>query len=462
MNDDSDFELLLAYLSDELDNDEVAAVIERLQREPALAQRLVELASEEGKIVEWAGSATRSAMRERAATCIVPQRPPTSLLRLAAVVWGTALVLILGVALWFYLQNDPIGGQVAQQPEPVLDLRLAKLTDCRWADNTPAMAEGDELRFGTELKLLEGVAEIEYPSGVRVTLQGSSTFTAVSAQRGLLTVGRLSATVPRAAVGYAIETPSLDVIDLGTQFGVCVAEDGSTEVHVFQGEVETVTRGEEESPAVRQTLSTAQAARFNLAGHFDGWLPPDCEKFESVEQRTPGVVSTDGGTRWLAKPPPSVEEGQLQSANDMFLFLERENVVLPRDIAITTEQRRGTQAHFGVEQATLPAGTRVDSYLLHFDPGASEESRRGGVRFARPVLGLIARGDQLRATDDLFAAPGTRYVFQHPAESGLDDAQGDEYPDVVQYKDSDGQVYVLKSHRGSIDQVRILIPSEEP
>ena len=54
--------------------------------------------------------------------------------------------------------------------------------------------------------------------------------------------GKLRATVPPQAQGFAIGSPALDLIDRGTEFGLDVG-DGKTEVHVFQGQVDVYDPG---------------------------------------------------------------------------------------------------------------------------------------------------------------------------------------------------------------------------
>jgi len=458
MNTESDFDLLLAYLNDELDDDEVATLVKRLQAEPRLAEQLVLLASEEGKIVEWAGAT--SGLRP----LVDSQRRRASF----GVAWLAAsltLAATIGAGLWFANRDHAPPAPIAGVDEPTFDTQLVSATACKWADGQAILADGAELDIGSVLELVEGIAEIEYASGVRVVIEGPVAFEVSSADAGTLTAGQLSATVPKAAIGFTIHAPTLDVVDRGTQFGVRIGEAGATEVHVFQGEVETQTRGPDEAPKVRKTLTTTQAARFNAKGRFSGWLDPDYGGFTGIGRRAYGVACTDRAMRWLPQAPPVLEESELQSESDMFLFLERRDVLLKRAIEITSFQRRGTQAHFSTEVVTLPAGTRVDSYLLHFDPGASTHSRLGGVRFERPILGIIAREDQLRATDDILGAPGTRYHCNNAPARGLDDSMGEGAqrisPDVVAYKQETGLSFALHAQPGTLDQVRILVASEQ-
>src|SRR5205085_4671235 len=63
-------------------------------------------------------------------------------------------------------------------------------------------------------------------------------FEFTSAERLILTQGRMSANVPRQALGFTVETPSAKVVDLGTRFAVKVEADGTTEAHVFEGKID--------------------------------------------------------------------------------------------------------------------------------------------------------------------------------------------------------------------------------
>jgi ferric-dicitrate binding protein FerR (iron transport regulator) len=53
----------------------------------------------------------------------------------------------------------------------------------------------------------------------------------------------VTATVPAAAIGFVVETKTANVVDRGTAFGVSVAEDGTTDVCVFEGQVAVNRKG---------------------------------------------------------------------------------------------------------------------------------------------------------------------------------------------------------------------------
>src|SRR5262249_8571004 len=83
-----------------------------------------------------------------------------------------------------------------------------------------------------------GLAEIRFQCGARVVLEGPASLELLSGKSARLRHGKLTARVPGPATGFAIISPQGKVIDLGTEFGIAVADSGATEVYVFEGKVE--------------------------------------------------------------------------------------------------------------------------------------------------------------------------------------------------------------------------------
>jgi hypothetical protein len=92
-----------------------------------------------------------------------------------------------------------------------------------------------------------------------VVLQGPATLEMISGNSARLVRGRLSARVPEAAQGFTILSPEGKVVDLGTEFGMDVAEDGSAEVVVFRGEVAAQRDGAPVSVKESQTVRIGSA-----------------------------------------------------------------------------------------------------------------------------------------------------------------------------------------------------------
>ncbi len=86
------------------------------------------------------------------------------------------------------------------------------------------------------LYLSAGLLELTYTNGVVIVLEAPARFDLRTATTLWLGEGNVSARVPDGAQGFAVETASARIVDLGTEFGVS-AKAGSSEVHVFKGEV---------------------------------------------------------------------------------------------------------------------------------------------------------------------------------------------------------------------------------
>lgn len=113
---------------------------------------------------------------------------------------------------------------------------LTRTVDARWADPGPPPRVGSALEPGS-LRLQSGLAQVVFYSGARVVIEGPAELRLVSPREAVCPAGRLLAEVPEPARGFQLRTDHLNVVDLGTSFGVDVAP-GRTEVHVFKGAVE--------------------------------------------------------------------------------------------------------------------------------------------------------------------------------------------------------------------------------
>jgi hypothetical protein len=103
-----------------------------------------------------------------------------------------------------------------------------------------------------------------------VLLQGPTTINLLATNRAQLHAGRLIAHIPPRAVGFTVDTPSITLVDRGTEFGVTVDPAGQTDVQVFTGAVDISYRSHLDTPdAKRRTLrmTAGKAKHFgNRAG----------------------------------------------------------------------------------------------------------------------------------------------------------------------------------------------------
>jgi ferric-dicitrate binding protein FerR (iron transport regulator) len=268
------------------------------------------------------------------------------------------MVMLFGGLLIWQLSTLP-RQQVVQQPKPPIQnpkapiqnrivARLEGARNAMW-DET-AWQPGSELRAGQRLILNQGIVEIALESGAKVIVEGPAEF-GVGGHRGaavvgksdvgntaangrdqapvnnsenacLLAYGKLVAHVPNEARGFTVYTPTHDIVDLGTEFGVEVKAEGgrrkgaqadaaptsdfrpptSIEVQVFQGEVSVVSNVEQIAhvPATQpQVLRAGQGVAADSVSNELRIIPADPARFvrelpaegiaSSKQKREPGA-----------------------------------------------------------------------------------------------------------------------------------------------------------------------------
>ncbi len=157
---------------------------------------------------------------------------------------AAAAAVIAAVVTWFVVEK--ING-----PEIETVATLARAEGCRWAGSELPTAEGSRLPAGT-LALVEGMATLEFDSGATVTLEAPASLQVTSAMRCRLVEGSVVADVPESAHGFTIDAPDLEVVDLGTRFGLTANQFGGSHVMVFEGEVEVKKTGEQNAKLVEE------------------------------------------------------------------------------------------------------------------------------------------------------------------------------------------------------------------
>jgi hypothetical protein len=135
--------------------------------------------------------------------------------------------------------NSTIGSaEKSHQPQSAPIARLARVVECRWADQASAPRSDDILRSGSELRLASGIVELKFEIGVRAVVQGPARLDLLTPSKVFLYAGKMTSEVLKPeARGFEVRTPQGSVVDLGTEFGVEVTPAQNVKVHVFKGEV---------------------------------------------------------------------------------------------------------------------------------------------------------------------------------------------------------------------------------
>ena len=171
--------------------------------------------------------------------------------------WQSAAAAAI-FAVGYFAAPTKIAPTIGTVPPPMKSApaKITGMVGVRWTDGAPPDLIGTAGGVH-RLEIESGLLEITYASGVRVTLEGPARYGVTGPASGLLDSGKLVTAVPKGAEGFRIDYPDGQVVDLGTEFAMEVKEGESSEVGVFDGEVELRRDGKKpmalyENHAVRQ------------------------------------------------------------------------------------------------------------------------------------------------------------------------------------------------------------------
>jgi Concanavalin A-like lectin/glucanases superfamily len=172
--------------------------------------------------------------------------PRFSRLAMGALAVTAAAFFTLSVVLW-RANRAIVDTQTAADPQaatrptgpPTGDAvaTLTQIVDAVWAPDARMFRHGQQLRRGSRIALSRGLAKVTFECGAEIVLEGPCDFVIQTQMVGFLKSGRITANVPRRAFAFAILSPGIDFVDLGTSFGLDVGATGRAELHVFEGEV---------------------------------------------------------------------------------------------------------------------------------------------------------------------------------------------------------------------------------
>lgn len=184
-----------------------------------------------------------------------------------------AASILLAVILNWPFGSGPEKRDTAIKPAmpngDVLDSGVAVVTqmvDVRLGDHV-SIDVGSSIAPGV-LEVEAGLIQFEFYRGAVVVVQGPAELEFVDADRLICRRGRLRAHVPPPSLGFAILAPQFELVDLGTEFGVSVADDGSASVHVFEGKVELYDAQSNRSQQSRREVPAASGVTVSAEGEF--------------------------------------------------------------------------------------------------------------------------------------------------------------------------------------------------
>jgi type II secretory pathway pseudopilin PulG len=114
-------------------------------------------------------------------------------------------------------------------------------------------------------------------------------------------------------------------------------------------------------------------------------------------------------------PPPDMGKFStnpaIESNKTIWMWQERQAYSLPSSVTADIVNPGRYDNSYNSNSGTIPGGTVVDCYFLHFDPVGSTNTSTGGqvIKFSDEILGIICTSGALDATDDVLGDPGTAY-----------------------------------------------------
>ncbi len=118
---------------------------------------------------------------------------------------------------------------------------VTRTDNARW-EGIDALTPGQALWPGT-LRLSQGQASLRIGSGAHVAFAGPTMFGIESESTASLFSGKVLARVDSQQVEqFVLQARGVRVVDHGTEFGIEVEPNGVTEVHCFEGAIETLSR----------------------------------------------------------------------------------------------------------------------------------------------------------------------------------------------------------------------------
>lgn len=222
-------------------------------------------------------------------------------------------------------RNAARRGAASPGAEPVA--RVTGLSDCEWPEGESALKFGDSLAPGQRLRLTRGVLQLTYETGAKVTVEGPADMVMTTGIEAKLSSGKIAAAVPRFARGYTIMTPTAEVVDLGTEFGVSVEGAGESEIHVFDGDVVTRPIGEHGAGSHLVHARQDEAVKFEATNAGPQRISFDRNKFvrrltpDLPADRLPQIPVTDNLALWLAADvmPPMKEGARVATWPDILI-----------------------------------------------------------------------------------------------------------------------------------------------
>lgn len=172
---------------------------------------------------------------------------------------AAAAMVLLTLAVMQFIFVSPTDRPLTLRASPGTDFAITH------ADNAQKHHELT-LKPGSRLIVNQGTVELNFESGVQSILQAPADITLLTENSIQMREGSAWFNVSKQAKGFSVITNDLNIVDLGTEFGVINTPGGQEEVHVFKGKVQVSARHHRKDS---QKLIADEACRVSNVGTLD-------------------------------------------------------------------------------------------------------------------------------------------------------------------------------------------------
>jgi hypothetical protein len=286
---------------------------------------------------------------------------------------------------------------------------VTQLIDVRMR-NESAMYVGARLQAGDRLEVAEGIVEVTYDQGTVVSIKGPADFQMLSARRASSRGGRITVDVGKLCNGFTVETPSADIVDWGTEFGVGVQED-ETEIVVFDGMVDVHARSSRGGLNDPKRMNQGDALRVSRSGELHRIMSVNDAEFPNPRMRN--AVATSAPI--IASVKDNVHDGSMNKCYRVVLGGLKDDALAYVD--------RGHQWN-GLTAEGLPRFLVGADYVMPFNEDKRLPRLQVSVTFARNAAVYVFYDARVAAPKwllDRFEETGV--------EIGLDEGPSEALPD---------------------------------
>lgn len=456
--------LIQKMIRGDINNDEIKLLRAALLSSEALRLRYVEAMDLYASMFTLAESLDDDDDRQAPNRWLNPQIGGPRARRIGWALVATFMLILIGFFTGMFLmegREDQEGKIVASPVVPVVRAAepgpivawLAGSKDVEWVDG-PDQAMTTEFggwRVGEQVGLHSGLATVRLKSGVLCCFDGECLLKIDAANRVFLAEGRVAFHVPKGAEGFVVATPAGTIEDLGTTFGVSVGPRG-VDAQVMNGAIAVDPNfGGAAGPPFRMEVNSAVRLDTNRntvsAIQFNRFHYHHALAFKA------GVTAMSSNIRFRWSPIESGLLKELGVSNQAVLLREKSSKRLTNDLVYFDDNRQ--------REVRIPAGTIVDSFLLHFSPAASM-SMQGEIEFKTDILGVLCQSEDLGRTDAAFM-PNPDNMDMSPA---TEETRGSDEPEDSVSVDSTGRILRMNvacniGKKISLDQIRVLVRASQ-